>query len=109
MKQKQQNQFIIKNARKASYLIGDSTAEGKDQILCDTLKYNNLGLYDAQNESRIESARRRASEGDFCNIRIVTVFYDAVCIKLGVIGYKERKRTCKPFNLAGHKHSSWTY
>ena len=103
------NCFIIPFARKSSFLIGDSPIDGKDQILSDTLKYNKHGLYDEGNRQVLNKARRMALEGRYHNIRIETVWENAVCIKQGVIGHKESRRTTKPFDLFGKLPTTWTY
>lgn len=91
--------FTLKNASRASFLIGDSEKYGKDQIISDTIKYNKNGLYDSQNERTIAAAREMACRDGFTNIRIVTVYYDAVCIYCGVIDYKKTRETIKPFKF----------
>lgn len=103
------NYFIIQFARKTSILIGDSETEGRDQVISEDLRYNRHGLYDEGNEARIERARKIAEQGHYTNIRIETVWDDAICISQGVIGYRERKRTIKPFNLYDRSPRTWTY
>ena len=90
---------VIKNAKKTSFLIGDSPIWGKDQVISDTLKYNKRGQYDSQNRSRILQAQKIAAEGRCDNIRIVTIHHNAICNSMGVIGYRESKRIIKPFKL----------
>ena len=107
MKQMKQKFFKIKNARKASFLIGDSLEAGRDQVISGDLKYNKLGLQDERNAHILEEARKLANEWKCFNIRIETVYYDAICINLGIIDYKECKRTCKPFDLWSKKQISW--
>ena len=106
---KKSNTFIIPFARKGSYLIGDSETEGRDQVISEDLRYNRHGLYDATNEARIERAREIAEQGHYTNIRIETVWEDAICISQGIIGHRERKRTTRPFNLYDRTPRTWTY
>ena len=101
------NTFTIPFARKTSFLIGDSPIHGKDQILSNELRYNKHGLYDATNEHRINDAKAMAKDGHFFNIRIVTVFEDAICIPQGIIGHKKRKETQRPFDLFSNKKRTW--
>jgi len=91
--------FTLKNARRASYIIGDSEMFGNDQQLSGTIKHNQNGEYDSQNERTIAAAREMACRDGFTNIRIVTAYYDAVCIYCGVIDYKKTRETIKPFKF----------
>ena len=106
---KKSNTFIIPFARKGSYLIGDSETEGRDQVISEDLRYNKHGLFDATNEARIEQAREYAEKGHYTNIRIETVWEDAICIQQGIIGHRERKRTTRPFDLYDRTPRTWTY
>lgn len=91
--------FKIKKAQKVSYLICDSKEHGKDQILSLSLRYKKKGLFDAENAHRLELAKQAAILMKATNIRLVTVWYDAVCIPSGIINYKECRRTIKSFKL----------
>lgn len=89
----------IKNAVCRSYLIGDSNVYGKDQVISGIIKYNDNGLYDERNKIKINAAREMARVDGFNNIRIVTTYYDAICIYCGVIDYKKTKTSIKPFKF----------
>lgn len=91
--------YTIKNNRRVSYLIADSEQYGKDQIISGTIKYNSKGLYDRHNERIINEARNVAQKDGFTNVRIVTTYYDAICIHCGVVSYKKSKETIKPFKF----------
>lgn len=91
--------FIIPNARHASFLIGDSEKHGKDQQISDIIKYNKDGLFDAHNERVISEAREMVRRDGYTNIRMVTIWDDAICIYCGIIGYKRRRETIKPFKF----------
>lgn len=91
--------FTIRNYKKESFLIGDSKQFGQNQVLSDTIKYNKLGLYDEQNQKRINKAKQIASRDGFTNIRVVTCFYDAVCTSFGVIDYKKTKEIEKAYKF----------
>lgn len=89
----------IRNAKRTSFLIADSPIWGKDQVISNTLRYNKQGLYDVDNEICIREAHRIAERGKCNNVRLVTVYHNAICNPTGIIGYTESKRTMKPFRF----------
>lgn len=84
---------------KASFLIGDSVRNGENQILSATIRYNKNGLFDQANERVISLAKKYAEEIGASNIRMVTVYYQPIMIGIGIIGWRETRRTAKKFNF----------
>lgn len=93
------NYTRIKNARRSSFLIGDSESEGKDQIASASMGYADKYTFAELNARKLEKAKAFIESHRFANIRIVTVYYDGICNRIGIIDYIETKRTTKPFDF----------
>lgn len=94
---------IDRNIKKRSgYLIGDNIDHGKDQIISRDIRYDSK-LFEESNQHIIDDAIEYARLHKYTNIRIVNVTYVAYVIKSGIIGWKEIKRTTKPFNYKDYE------
>lgn len=94
---------------KTAFLIGDSQTEGKNQVISDTLFFKTKGfgeqrkysseLDDQRDENALKNAEKTAKEGNYQNIRLVTVTKVAKTTRMGIICWIEKKRETKPFNF----------
>ena len=87
--------------KRTSYLIGDSTTEGADTVISESLDHTKSEYYTFAelNQRRLREAREFAKAHNYTNIRIVTTWWDGICIPMGVIDWRKGKTMVKPFDF----------
>lgn len=93
----------FKNIKRTSFLIGDSAADGKDQIISESLGHAPASPYSFEelNVYKLRKAKDFADKNQMTNIRIVTTWWDGIGQRnVGIFSFKKRKETTKPFDFA---------
>ena len=81
----------------SGFLIGDSKADGKDQIISECFRFPHPE-HNAVNQRIIDQALTYASRNGYSNIRAEIVTSVAVVIPQGIIGWREAGRRVRPFD-----------
>lgn len=96
------NQFTtLKNAKRTSFLIGDSESYGMDTVISEDLGYAPHSPYSFAelNQRKLKEAKEFAYAHGYTNIRIVTTLWHGICNRQGIIDYKKGKTTVMPFDF----------
>lgn len=91
----------FKNIKRTSFLIGDSETDGKDQVISESMGYapNSPYTFAELNQRKLSDAKCIAERGLYKNIRIVTALWDGICNEMGIVAFKKRKETTRPFDF----------
>lgn len=92
----------FKNAKRTSYLIGDSVRDGKDQVFSESIGYAPASPYSFEelNDRKIKEAKKFAHKNGYTNIRIITTWWDGIGLRgYGIFSFKKTKETIKPFDF----------